>query len=54
MTHRKQTVNAKSIMSILVLAVKKNSCLTVTVEGEDAEETMQKLIQLFESQFGEG
>jgi len=51
--YRKETINARSIMSILMLAVKKNSQLILEVEGEDAEETMEKLINAFETQFGE-
>ncbi len=52
-SYRQETVNARSIMSILMLAIKKNSLVTLTVEGEDAEETLQKLIVAFETQFGE-
>lgn len=52
-THKKETVNAKSILSILMLAVQKNAQLTITVEGEDAEETMNSLLNLFEERFGE-
>ena len=52
-THRRETVNAKSILSILMLAARKNSRITVRVEGEDADSTMEKLIKAFENQFGE-
>ncbi len=52
-TYRKETVNARSIMSILMLAASRNSQITITVEGEDAEETMQKLVEAFENKFGE-
>mgnify|MGYP003762056131 FL=1 len=52
-TYKNETVNAKSILSILMLALKKNSTLLVTVEGFDAEETLEKLILAFETQFGE-
>lgn len=52
-THRKECVNAKSIMSILMLAANKNSQILITVDGEDAEETMNKLVNAFENQFGE-
>ncbi len=47
------TVNAKSILSLLMLAAKKNSCITITIEGEDAEATLEKLVDAFDSQFGE-
>ncbi len=52
-TYKKDTINARSIMSILMLAVRKNSQITIRVEGEDAEETMAQLVGAFENQFGE-
>lgn len=52
-TCRGMTVNAKSILSLLTLAASKNCLLTITVEGEDAEETMDHLVALFEERFGE-
>jgi phosphocarrier protein HPr len=52
-TYKKETINAKSILSILMLAAKKNSKITITVEGEDAPNTMDILVNAFENQFGE-
>ncbi len=52
-THKRETINAKSILSILMLAVHKNSAVTITVDGDDAEETMDKLVGAFEAKFGE-
>jgi phosphocarrier protein len=52
-TYKKDTVNAKSILSILMLALHKNAQITVTVEGIDAEEVMSKLLHAFETCFGE-
>jgi phosphocarrier protein len=52
-THKKETINAKSILSILMLAARKNSTITITVDGEDADETMGKLITAFENKFGD-
>lgn len=52
-TYKKETINAKSILSILMLAAKKNSNITITVEGDDADETMNKLIYAFENHFQE-
>ncbi len=52
-TYRNETINAKSIMSILMLAATNNSWITVDVEGEDAVETMDKIVQAFENGFGE-
>lgn len=52
-TYKRETVNAKSILSILMLAAKKNSSITITCEGGDAEETMKKLMEAFDNEFGE-
>lgn len=52
-TYRRLTVNAKSILSLLMLAAKKNSTITITVQGDDAEDTLGKLVEIFESGFGE-
>lgn len=51
--HKKESINAKSILSILMLAAKRNSQITVTIEGEDAEDVMEKLSIAFETGFGE-
>lgn len=53
LTCRKETINAKSIVSILMLAAKKGSKITITVDGEDASEVMEQLLQAFNNQFGE-
>jgi phosphocarrier protein len=52
-TYKQLTVNAKSILSILMLAARKNSRITIAIEGEDAEETLSKLVEAFDSKFGE-
>lgn len=52
-TYRDETINARSIMSILMLAAKKNSSITICVEGEDAQTTMDHLVKAFEDEFGE-
>lgn len=51
--YRKQTVNARSIMSVLMLTAPKNSSITVVVDGEDASETMEKIVGAFDNYFGE-
>lgn len=51
-TYKNDTINAKSILGILMLAAKKNSNITVSVEGEDAEVTMEKLSTAFDGGFG--
>ncbi|MBN2479405.1 MAG: HPr family phosphocarrier protein [Parachlamydiales bacterium] len=52
-TYKNETINAKSIMSILMLAAKKNTNIIVTVEGSDAKKVMQILLDGFEKGFGE-
>lgn len=52
-THKQDTINAKSILSILMLAARRNARITISVEGEDADLTMDKLVDAFENQFGE-
>ena len=53
-TCRGETINAKSILSILMLAARKNSRITISMEGEDAPEMMEKLVSAFEAGFDEG
>lgn len=52
-THKSVTINAKSILSILMLALSKNSTIKIDVDGDDAEDIMRKLIDGFNTQFGE-
>lgn len=52
-TFHEETINARSIMSVLMLAANKNAQILVTVEGEDAEATMESLADAFNNQFGE-
>jgi phosphocarrier protein HPr len=52
-TYKSETINARSIMSILMLAARKNAQIVITVEGDDADVAMQAMIRAFEDQFGE-
>ena len=36
-----------------MLAIKKNSQITLTIEGDDADEILVRLVDAFEKQFGE-
>lgn len=47
------SVNAKSIMGIMMLAASKGSWLTIRTEGEDAEAALEAIVQLVDSGFGE-
>ena len=53
-TYKSETINARSIMSILMLAAKKNAQIVVTIEGPDAEKVATLLESAFEREFGEG
>lgn len=52
-TYKTETINARSIMSILMLAAQRNTVVEITVEGEDAELTMETLVKGFDEGFGE-
>lgn len=51
--YKKETINAKSILNILMLAATKNSSITIVTSGIDAVETMDELVAAFEDEFGE-
>lgn len=52
-THNKERVDARSILNLLMLAVQKNSEISLEVKGVDADEAMAELILLFQEEFGE-
>jgi phosphocarrier protein HPr len=45
--------NAKSILSVMMLAAEVGSFVTIKAEGEDEQEAVEALTQLFEEKFGE-
>lgn len=47
-------VDAKSVMSLMLLAASKGTQLTLITEGDDAAEAMDALVALIEDRFGEG
>ncbi len=51
--YKKDTVNARSILGILMLAAHQNAKLEIIVEGEDAEATLNGLVEAFSVSFGE-
>lgn len=51
--HGERKANAKSILSVLTLGANQGAELVLQAEGEDAEEAVQALISLIESNFGE-
>ena len=48
-----QEVDGSSILSILTLACPKGSEIEARIKGEDAQEMMESLSNLFEEKFGE-
>jgi len=51
---RSASADAKSILSVLMLAASRGTELTVTAEGEDEQEALDALCGLIASGFGEG
>lgn len=51
--YKNETINAKSILSILMLAAKKNTSITIQAEGIDAQEVVLRLVEGFDTCFGE-
>ena len=52
-TYKRETIDARSIMNVLMLGIKKNMQLILSAEGEDAEETLDKIVAAFDNRFGE-
>ena len=50
----KRRVNGKSIMGVMMLAASKGSEITLYTNGEDEEESMNKLEELINNRFNEG
>ncbi|MDK2918141.1 MAG: phosphocarrier protein HPr [Candidatus Petromonas sp.] len=45
--------NAKSIMNVMSMGLKKDDEIKLVIEGPDAEEAMKALVELIESKFNE-
>ena len=48
-----KTANAKRILSLLKLGASKGSRIKIVIEGEDEEEAMTEIKNLFYNNFGE-
>ncbi|NET73844.1 MAG: HPr family phosphocarrier protein [Sphaerospermopsis sp. SIO1G2] len=46
-------VDAKSVLELLMLAAECGSELTITADGDDAEQAVQAIMKLVEGRFGE-
>ena len=53
LTYKGETVDARSIMDVMILTAPKNAKVKIEVEGSDAEKTLSKLLYAFETQFEE-
>jgi len=49
----KQRINGKSIMGVMMLAASNGSHITLYADGNDAEESLDKLEQLINNRFDE-
>ena len=47
-------VNGKSIMGVMMLAAGKGTRLTLSADGSDAEQALDRLEELINQRFGEG
>lgn len=47
-------IDAKSIMSLMLLAASKGTPVEITAEGDDADSAMCALLELIDDKFGEG
>jgi phosphocarrier protein len=45
--------NAKSILSVMMLAAEAGSLVTIKAEGEDEQQAVETLTKMFEEKFGE-
>jgi len=48
-----QQVNGKSIMGVMMLAASRGSEITLSAEGEDEQEAIERLAELIAQRFGE-
>lgn len=48
-----ESINAKSIMGIITLGAGYNSTITISADGEDESEAVERLAALFENRFEE-
>jgi phosphocarrier protein len=52
-TYRKKSVDAKSLLNLLLLAIPRNAKITIDVTGPDAPTTLQVLLEAIQSGLGE-
>jgi phosphotransferase system HPr (HPr) family protein len=45
LTYRQETVDPRSMVAILTLAIQKDSVVTLSIEGDDASEIMEQIVR---------
>jgi phosphocarrier protein len=53
LSRNSQTINGKSIMGVMMLAASKGTELKLSVEGQDAQNALERLSELIAQRFGE-
>lgn len=53
LTHEKRSVDAKSILGLMTMALPFGSELTLTADGPDEADAAESIAELFENRFGE-
>ncbi len=48
-----KSANAKSIMSVMMLAAAQNCQISLTITGDDEKECLMAVVELFNNRFGE-
>ncbi|WP_297608289.1 HPr family phosphocarrier protein [uncultured Sutterella sp.] len=52
-THEKHTVDAKSILGLMTMALPCGSVVTISADGPDEKDAVQTIAELFRDRFGE-
>jgi phosphocarrier protein len=52
-TNNGQTVDARSIMGLMMLAASPGCCIEIEAEGDQAAEAVQALVELVQARFDE-
>ena len=53
LTRNSRRVNAKSIMGVMMLAAGKGSTVGIEIDGSDADQALQAIVDLIAGKFGE-
>lgn len=53
LTERNRSVDAKSILGLMTMAMPQGTTFTITVDGPDEESALEHISELFANRFGE-